>query len=78
MVYLDLQDRWTWDQDKIERLSYTDNVIDLMSRELIALPLQTTEALKFAAVQGKSFNIATLAAAMQIRQKMYSRLYNQL
>ncbi|MBK9680772.1 MAG: AAA family ATPase [Saprospiraceae bacterium] len=69
LVYLDLQDRWTWDQDKIERLSYTDNVIDLMSRELIALPLQTTEALKFAAVQGNSFNIATLAAAMQIRQK---------
>ncbi len=60
-VYLDDDDQWQWEQSIIEGLSYSDNVIDLMARELKALPPITSEILKYAAVLGNTFNLGSMA-----------------
>ena len=43
----------------IEGLGYTDNVIDLMTREMASLPLETREAMKMAAVSGILLTLAS-------------------
>ncbi|MEO5581356.1 MAG: GAF domain-containing protein, partial [Saprospiraceae bacterium] len=63
-VYIGSDDQWHWDKAAVEGLSYSDNVIDLMAKELKALPADTTETLKYAAVLGNSFNISTMASVM--------------
>ncbi|MEP7267067.1 MAG: adenylate/guanylate cyclase domain-containing protein [Saprospiraceae bacterium] len=64
LIYLDTKGEWIWDQETIQSQAYTDNVIDLMAKELKSLPDNTREALKYAAVLGNSFNIGTMALVM--------------
>ncbi|HNR07349.1 MAG TPA: adenylate/guanylate cyclase domain-containing protein [Saprospiraceae bacterium] len=65
---LDASRKWTWDRNKIESLSYTDNVIDLMANEMTSLPETSREAMKYAAVLGNTFNLSTLSMVMEKNQ----------
>ncbi len=52
---------WQWDLDVIERLGVTDNVVDLMVRQLARLDRRSVDVLKLAACAGNTFDLATLA-----------------
>jgi PAS domain S-box-containing protein len=52
---------WQWDISRIRAKSYTDNVVDLMSRKLRRLSAPTQEALKLLASLGNVAEVATLA-----------------
>ena len=52
---------WNWDLKTIERLDFTDNVVDLMIAKLQRLPRQTQQVLRLAACVGNSFDLHTLA-----------------
>lgn len=52
---------WRWDEAKIHRKGFTDNVVDLMVRKLRRLPARTQGALKLAACVGNTSDLRTLA-----------------
>jgi len=53
--------RWHWKLAEIESLQITDNVVDLLTRELAGLPAQTRQCLQLAACIGNRFDYRTLA-----------------
>ncbi|MCT7982647.1 AAA family ATPase [Laspinema sp. A4] len=53
--------RWEWDLSRIEQLSITDNVVDLMVNKIQQLPETTQNALQVAACIGNIFYIDILA-----------------
>jgi len=75
LVKKDPVKNWIWEQKDIDRLGYTDNVIDLMTDGLINLPKHTQDVLKYAAVLGNTFNLANLS---DITEKSQSQVYNDL
>ena len=75
LVKYDTIKNWTWNQDEIDSLEYTDNVIDLMTDGLIDLPGDTQEILKYAAVLGNTFNLTDLS---DITEKSHPEVYYQL
>ena len=52
---------WTWDIARLNRREFTDNVVDLMTARLQALPADTRNALRFAACLGNTFSLRRLA-----------------
>jgi predicted ATPase/signal transduction histidine kinase/ActR/RegA family two-component response regulator len=54
--------QWQWKLAEIESLQITDNVVDLLTRELGRLPAQTRQLLQMAACIGSRFDYRTLAA----------------
>jgi len=56
---------WKWDKQVLESLAYTDNVIDLMTKEMTSLPAQTREIMKIGAVLGNTFNLNILSLVIQ-------------
>jgi len=52
---------WQWDMNRIRAKSYTENVVDLMSRKLRRLSAPAQEALKHLACLGNVAEAATLA-----------------
>jgi histidine kinase len=74
-VKKDPVENWIWDQQEIDALGYTDNVIDLMTEGLIVLPESTQEALKYAAVLGNTFDLEDLS---NISEKSEANVYNNL
>ncbi|MBI5517124.1 MAG: AAA family ATPase [Deltaproteobacteria bacterium] len=56
-------ERWTWDLDAIRAKDITDNVADLMTARLRALPEATREALRVAGALGARFELRALAVA---------------
>jgi predicted ATPase/signal transduction histidine kinase len=56
--------RWVWDLPAIRQRGMTDNVVDLMAGRIGELPAVAQEALRVAAVIGNTFDLGTLAAAM--------------
>ncbi|MGD1803888.1 AAA family ATPase [Dapis sp. BLCC M126] len=52
---------WQWDIDHIERVSITDNVVELMVSKIEKLELKTQNILKLAACIGNQFNLEILA-----------------
>jgi predicted ATPase/GAF domain-containing protein len=75
LVKYDTIKNWTWNQDEIDNLEYTNNVIDLMTDGLIDLPGDTQEILKYAAVLGNTFDLADLS---DITGKTQPEVYTQL
>lgn len=75
LIKKDKDNRWTWDRSEIDRLGYTDNVIDLMTQSIANLPVQTKEVLKYASALGNSFVLENLAVIMQ---KLQATVYNDL
>ncbi len=57
----DHQCYWHWNIDQIERVSITDNVVDLMVAKIEKLDEQAQHVLKLAACIGNQFHLATLA-----------------
>jgi predicted ATPase/signal transduction histidine kinase len=56
--------RWSWDLSGIRKRSVTDNVVELMAGRVAELPTATQEALRVAAVIGNTFELASLASAL--------------
>ncbi|MEB3280958.1 MAG: AAA family ATPase [Lyngbya sp.] len=52
---------WQWDRAKVERLTMSSDVLDLMKAQLKRLPLATQNILKLAACIGNLFDLETLA-----------------
>ena len=57
--------RWHWDIGQIEALGITDNVIDLLMKELRRLPASTRYLLTLAACIGNHFDLKTLATVSE-------------
>ncbi|MBB4440718.1 MULTISPECIES: AAA family ATPase [Rhizobium] len=55
-----VQRTWTWDPDKINAKSITDNVAQLVSSKLLRLPRMTLETVKLLACLGNGASLATL------------------
>ncbi|MDY7005537.1 MAG: AAA family ATPase [Cyanobacteriota bacterium] len=55
------QSYWQWDIEKIERVSITDNVVELMVGKIEKLDKKTQQVLKLAACIGNQFNLEVLA-----------------
>ena len=53
--------RWQWSVEQIEALGITDNVVDLLMKELRRLPEATRHSLTLASCIGNRFELATLA-----------------
>ncbi|MBL0025591.1 MAG: AAA family ATPase [Saprospiraceae bacterium] len=68
-IVADQDGNWIWDQKNLDSLGYTDNVIDLMTRELALLPAETQEMIKSAAVLGSLFNLGTLSTIVKSTQR---------
>ncbi|WP_413166789.1 AAA family ATPase [Capilliphycus salinus ALCB114379] len=56
---------WQWDRAKVESLSLSSDVLDLMTIQLQRLPLETQNILKLAACIGNLFDLETLAIISQ-------------
>lgn len=52
---------WQCDLARVKALALTDDVVELMARQLQKLPVQTQAVLKLAACIGNQFDLATLA-----------------
>lgn len=69
--------RWRWDLERIQAIDVTDNVVDLMTRRIKELPLETQHALQMAACLGNPFVLHTLAVACdQPLEKIVSHLWS--
>ncbi|NET27539.1 AAA family ATPase [Okeania sp. SIO1I7] len=55
------QSYWQWDIEEIERVSITDNVVELMVGKIEKLDKKTQQVLKLAACIGNKFNLEILA-----------------
>ena len=67
LIEFDLTGRqWRWHLRDIEKLGITENVADLMSRNLERLPEDTRAALRSSACIGNRFNLATLAIVEEV------------
>ncbi len=52
---------WQWDIQKIQKISVSDNVVDLLVKRICELPYAGQNSLKFAACIGHRFDLTTLA-----------------
>ena len=55
------QGYWVWDIEQIEKVSITDNVVDLMVSKIEKLDRKTQQVLKLAACIGNHFNLEILS-----------------
>lgn len=66
---------WTWDIKSIEKLDYTDNVLDLMSNQVSNLPETTSQALRSASIIGGIFSLDMLSSLLdQTSQQTYNQI----
>ncbi|MGK0289148.1 MAG: putative ATPase/GAF domain-containing protein, partial [bacterium] len=56
---------WKWNLQEIEKIGFTDNVVDLMVRKINKLPNQTQEILAIAAMIGNEFDLQFLSLVYQ-------------
>ncbi|MBI3896933.1 MAG: EAL domain-containing protein [Gammaproteobacteria bacterium] len=56
---------WRWDIERIRQADVTDNVVELMTRQINRLPSSTQAALKVAACLGHQFALDRLAGIVQ-------------
>jgi histidine kinase len=70
---------WTWDKNVLESLDFTDNVIDLMAREMANLPVSARDGLKIGALLGNTFDLATLGTIMgKSQHEIFQQLFPAL
>ncbi|MFJ7565608.1 AAA family ATPase [Herminiimonas sp. NPDC097707] len=65
---------WHWDIVQIQALHITDNVVDLLTRELHRLPQATQSLLTIAACIGNRFDLQTLETVSEKSQQEISEL----
>ncbi|MDI9639216.1 AAA family ATPase [Geitlerinema splendidum] len=62
LVYQVETDTWQWDIQQIQTVGITDyNVVELIARNILQLPIETQNVLKLAACIGNQFNLDILA-----------------
>ncbi len=66
--------QWHWDLAKIESLQITDNVVDLLTREIARLPGQTRQLLRLGACMGNRFDGRTLATLAKVDEEQAALL----
>ena len=69
--------RWSWDLAGIRKRSVTDNVVELMAGRIGELSAQTQAALQTAAVIGNTFDLGTLAPAVDLTPAEAARLLSE-
>lgn len=57
--------KWEYELDEVKALSFTDDVVEFMAKQLEKLPLPTQNLLKYAACIGNEFDLKTLAIINQ-------------
>lgn len=57
--------KWEYELDKVKALSFTDDVVEFMAKELEKLPASTQSLLKYAACIGNEFDLKTLSIINQ-------------
>jgi serine/threonine protein kinase len=67
------QGYWQWDIKQIEKVSLTDNVIELMVNKIKKIDYQTQQVIKLAACIGHEFNLKILALLNQKYQILTAR-----
>ncbi|MFA6009847.1 MAG: AAA family ATPase, partial [Desulfobacteraceae bacterium] len=65
IIELDPKTGWIWDMDKIQGMSFTDNVVEFMAGKLSDLPVDTLEIMKVCACIGNRFDLETLAIVLE-------------
>ena len=61
LLTFDYLKRWQWNSDRIKALNITDNVVDLMVKQIDRLETVTQKILQLAACIGNTFDLETLA-----------------
>src|SRR5262249_47467007 len=74
---------WSWDVGRIHAKGYTDNVVELMVRKLVRLPVQTQTALRKLACLGHMASMATLSLVQdtseeQVRGDLWAAVRQEL
>jgi len=62
--------RWNWNLEKINQMALSNNVIDLMIKNIEKLPAETQHQLKLASCMGNNFNLKQLSLICNISEKM--------
>ncbi|MEL4896549.1 ATP-binding sensor histidine kinase [Crocosphaera sp. Alani8] len=62
------QKRWDYDENEIETLQITENVVDLMTNNIRNIPTEVQESIKIAACIGSKFDLATIAQVSHCSQ----------
>jgi len=65
---------WNWNMAQIEAAGMTDNVVDLLTRELRRLPQETQRLLTIAACIGSRFDVQTLETVSETPQQQIVEL----
>ncbi len=64
---------WQWDIDRIQRVSFTENVLDLLKKNLLTLPEVTQELISVAAMLGNVFQLDVLARVCEKDDEVISK-----
>ncbi|TDQ19481.1 putative ATPase [Algoriphagus boseongensis] len=74
-----LSGKWTWDPEKLQGISQSENVVDFLVKNLSKLPENTQIALQLAACIGATFDLKTLAMISKTSmEKAAADLYDAL
>ncbi|MHC1685845.1 MAG: diguanylate cyclase [Clostridiaceae bacterium] len=58
--------QWQWDDNEIQNIAISDNIVDFMINQILKLSPRTQSLLKVAALVGTTFNLEILAATLNI------------
>jgi len=61
--------QWIWEEEKIDDISYTDNVVEFMIEKIKELPKETIRALGTAAAIASQFDLYTLGGVCAIEYR---------
>ncbi len=64
---------WSWDIEQIGRVSFTENVLDLLRRNLLNLPEVTRELLSIASMLGNVFHLDVLAWVSEQKEEFVTQ-----
>lgn len=64
--YSEEMHQWEWEDNEIQNIAVSDNIVDFMINQILKLPSKTQNLLKVAALVGATFNLDILAAALNI------------
>ncbi|EKQ53622.1 MULTISPECIES: diguanylate cyclase [unclassified Clostridium] len=59
--YSEEMHQWEWDDNEIQNIAISDNIVDFMINQILKLPQKTQNLLKVAALVGTTFNLEILA-----------------
>lgn len=80
LLFLDPdQFHWDWKIEQIRNANITDNVVDLLVKNIVKLPEATLELLKTATCIGNQFDLSTVSAIHQLeREQLEEELYSAI